>query len=346
MKKVAWRSPSNIALVKYWGKRGIQLPQNPSLSFTLQSSVTDMEISFEPHKGLEVEFYFEGKANVKFKDKIVHFLQSIENENPFLKNIFLKIASKNSFPHSTGIASSASSMSALALCLCSVEQEISGQKWHNELFLQKASFLSRLASGSACRSVYGGATVWGKTAALQGSSDEYAVPLPFDLHPIFQEFKDTILIVNASEKSVSSRAGHALMNYHPFAQVRYNQANKHLTELVAVLKSGDMENFIRIVESEALTLHGLMMNSTPSFILMQPNTLKIIELVRNFRQQTNIPVSFTLDAGPNVHLLYPANDAKKVQKWVKEEVAEFCEKKYYIHDCIGKGAEMIEGNAS
>jgi diphosphomevalonate decarboxylase len=340
-KKVAWRSPSNIALVKYWGKRGIQLPQNPSLSFTLQSSFTEMEISFEAHKGLEVAFFFEGKENTKFKDKIVHFLQSIEHENPFLKNIFLKISSKNSFPHSAGIASSASSMSALALCLCSIEQEISGQKWNDELFLQKASFLARLASGSACRSVYGGTTVWGKTTALQGSSDEYAIPLPFDLHPVFQGFRDTILIVNASEKSVSSRAGHALMNHHPFAQVRYNQAHKHLNELVGALKSGDIENFMRIVENEALTLHGLMMNSTPSFILMQANTLKIIALIRYFRQKTTIPVSFTLDAGPNVHLLYPINDAKKVQKWVKEELATFCEKKYYINDCIGGGAEKL-----
>lgn len=341
MKTITWRSPSNIALVKYWGKRGVQLPQNPSLSFTLQSSFSEMQMSFEARNGFELEFYFEGETNEKFKDKIVKFLQSIEREYPFLKNIFLKINSKNSFPHSAGIASSASSMSALALCLCSVAQEITGTTVSQAQFFRQASFLSRLASGSACRSVYGGATVWGKTSALQEASDEYAVPVPFDLHPIFQGYKDTILIVSASEKSVSSRAGHALMNTHPFAQVRYEQANKHLAQLLEVLKVGDLENFIKIIESEALTLHGLMMNSDPSFILMHPNTLKIIELIRDYRKQSSIPVSFTLDAGPNVHLLYPAAEALKVRHWITDDLSTFCENGYYIHDEIGKGTEMI-----
>lgn len=341
MKKVAWRSPSNIALVKYWGKRGVQIPQNPSLSFTLQNSFSEMEVSFESAKGFELEFYFEGKANEKFKNKIGQFLQSIEQDYPFLKNIFLQIHSKNSFPHSAGIASSASSMSALALCISSIAEEISGEKLASQDFLQQASFLARLASGSACRSVYGGAVAWGSTPALPDSSDEYAVELPFELHPIFQDYRDTILIVSASEKSVSSRAGHALMNHHPFAEVRYQQANTNMVKLVEVLKSGDIEHFINIVENEALTLHGLMMNSEPSFILMQPNTLKIIALIRDFRKQTAIPVCFTLDAGPNIHLLYPQKWEDAVKKWIDDELVAFCENGYYIHDCIGEGAMLI-----
>jgi diphosphomevalonate decarboxylase len=339
VKTVTWRSPSNIALVKYWGKRDIQLPQNPSLSFTLQSSFSEMEIGFKEQKGFSLDFYFEGKPNEKFKEKIIKFLQSIEDEYSFLKNIHLEVSSKNSFPHSAGIASSASSMSALALCLCSIAQEIEGKKISQ--FFRQASYLARLASGSACRSVYGGATVWGKTEVLASASDEYAVPLPFELHPIFKNYRDTILIVSASEKSVSSRAGHALMNTHPFAQTRYEQAHKNLTHLLGVLKMGDMENFIKIVENEALTLHGLMMNSNPSFILMHPNTLKIISLIRDFRSQTAIPVSFTLDAGPNVHLLYPAENEARVHIWIETELAPLCENNYYIHDQLGKGAEML-----
>ncbi|TAH18146.1 MAG: diphosphomevalonate decarboxylase [Cytophagales bacterium] len=341
MKKVAWRSPSNIALVKYWGKRGVQIPQNPSLSFTLESSFSEMQINFAAQDGFDLDFYFEGKANEKFKNKIALFLKSIEGDYPFLKNIYLQIHSSNSFPHSAGIASSASSMSALALCICSISEAF-GEKLKKETFFQKASFLARLASGSACRSVYGGAVVWGSTSALPASSDEYAVPLPFEMHPFFQAYKDTILIVSASEKSVSSRAGHALMNTHPFAQVRYQQANENLLRLVEILKNGDVENFIRIVENEALTLHGLMMNSEPSFILMHPNTLKIIELIRDFRKQTAIPVCFTLDAGPNIHLLYPEKETIAVQKWISEELVNFCENGYYIHDRIGRGAMLIQ----
>jgi len=342
VRKIAWRSPSNIALVKYWGKRGVQIPENPSLSFTLQASFSEMEISFEEKKGFDMDFYFEGKANEKFKTKIAQFLKSIEENYTFLKNIHLQIHSKNSFPHSAGIASSASSMSALALCICSIGEEILGEKLSAESFLQQASSLARLASGSACRSVYGGAVVWGSTPALPAASDEYAMPLPFEMHPIFQDYRDTILIVSASEKSVSSRAGHALMNHHPFAQVRYQQANSNLVRLIDVLKNGNTESFADIVENEALTLHGLMMNSDPSFILMHPNTLKIIALIRDFRAQTSIPVCFTLDAGPNIHLLYPEKWKEAIQKWIEEELAAFCENRYYIHDCIGKGAELIQ----
>ncbi|GAB4186351.1 MAG: diphosphomevalonate decarboxylase [Thermoflexibacter sp.] len=346
MKKVAWRSPSNIALVKYWGKHGVQLPQNPSLSFTLQSSFTEMQIAFAEAKGLQIDFHFEGKENEKFKQKIVNFIKSLENQDSnkyeFLKNIYLKIDSTNSFPHSAGIASSASSMSALALCLCSIEQEIKGLTFDFTSFFRQASFLARLASGSACRSVYGGITVWGETPVLIDASDEYAIPFPFDLHPVFQDFRDSILIVSSSEKSVSSRAGHALMNHHPFAEVRYQQANTNLAVLIDALKVGDMENFIKIVENEALTLHGLMMNSEPSFILMHPNTLKIIEKIREFRQVTGLPVCFTLDAGPNVHLLYPQNEEWRIRQWIEYEISAFCENHYYIHDQVGKGAEQIK----
>ena len=340
MKKITWRSPSNIALVKYWGKRGVQIPQNPSLSFTLETSFSEMEVNFEVQEGFRLDFYFEGEANEKFKNKIALFLKSIEADYPFLKNIYLQIYSKNSFPHSAGIASSASSMGALALCICSIAEEL-GEKVTEETFFRKASFLARLASGSACRSVYGGAVAWGSTPALASSSDEYAIPLPFEMHPFFQAYKDTILIVSASEKSVSSRAGHALMNNHPFAKVRYEQANANLVRLVEILKNGDVESFISIVENEALTLHGLMMNSEPSFILMHPNTLKIIALIRDFRKQTAIPVCFTLDAGPNIHLLYPEKEIVAVQKWISEELVNFCENGYYIHDRIGTGATLI-----
>jgi diphosphomevalonate decarboxylase len=346
VKKVAWRSPSNIALVKYWGKHGIQLPQNPSLSFTLQSSFTEMQIAFAEAKGLQIDFYFEGKENEKFKQKIINFIKSLENQDSikydFLKNIYLKIDSTNSFPHSAGIASSASSMSALALCLCSIEQEIKGLTFDSASFFRQASFLARLASGSACRSVYGGATVWGETPILAGSSDEYAIRFPFDLHPVFQDFRDSILIVSSSEKSVSSRAGHALMNHHPFAEVRYKQANTNLVALIDALKAGDMENFIKIVENEALTLHGLMMNSEPSFILLHSNTLKIIEKIREFRQVTGLSVCFTLDAGPNVHLLYPQKEELRIKQWIEYELSAFCENRYYIHDQVGEGAEQIK----
>jgi diphosphomevalonate decarboxylase len=102
-----------------------------------------------------------------------------------------------------------------------------------------------------------------------------------------------------------------------------------------------LETFINIIESEALQLHALMMCSNPSFILMKPNTLRIIEEVRRFRSETNIPLCFTLDAGPNVHLLYPENEAEKVEKFIKNELVTYCNQGRWIADHVGDGPKKL-----
>ena len=94
---------------------------------------------------------------------------------------------------------------------------------------------------------------------------------------------------------------------------------------------------INITESEALQLHALMMCSNPSYILMKPNTLRIIEAIRSFRNETQIPLCFTLDAGPNVHLLYPESEAEKVEQFIKDELASYCTDGRWIADHVGDG---------
>src|SRR5690554_254305 len=112
---VSWKSPSNIALVKYWGKYDVQLPRNASISFTLNNAYTEMSIHYyklpQTSEKININFLFEGMKNEKFEKKIESFLSSIINHFPFLTEYQLSINSQNSFPHSTGIASSASSMS-------------------------------------------------------------------------------------------------------------------------------------------------------------------------------------------------------------------------------------------
>ena len=209
------------------------------------------------------------------------------------------------------------------------------------MVLRKASYFSRLASGSAARSVFPKMALWGKTEAYEGSSDEYAVSLADDIHPVFKTFHDSILIVSGETKSVSSRAGHALMEGNPYAPARYAQANENIKNLLAALKSGDLDTFINITESEALQLHALMMCSNPSFILMKPNTLRIIEEVRTFRNETQIPLCFTLDAGPNVHLLYPDNEAEKVENFIKSELLKYCNQGRWIADHVGDWPKLL-----
>ena len=343
--RVGWQCPSNIALVKYWGKMGRQIPQNPSISFTLSECRSETFVDFEKAEKFGFQFFFEGKENPAFGAKIEKFLVENQAFFPFINQLNLKVESRNTFPHSSGIASSASSMSAFVMCLLDIEYQFAGiehQRAGNfSIVPQKASYFSRLASGSAARSVFPAMALWGKTEAYEGSSDEYAVSLENDIHPVFKAYHDSILIVSGETKAVSSRTGHALMEGNPYAPARYAQANENIKNLLAALKSGDLDTFINITESEALQLHALMMCSNPSFILMKPNTLRIIEMVRNFRNETRIPLCFTLDAGPNVHLLYPETEAEKIGYFVESKLIDYCVDNQCIIDKVGDGPKKL-----
>jgi diphosphomevalonate decarboxylase len=231
-------------------------------------------------------------------------------------------------------------MSALALCLCTIEDQLFGTLSNDEQFTQKASYIARLGSGSACRSIYPTMALWGETADFAGSSDEFAVPLS-NVHPVFTNFLDDVLIVSKAEKSVSSRAGHNLMNNNVFAPARYEQAKHRITTLLNVIAAGDVETFGKIAEDEALALHGLMMTSDPSYMLMQPNSIAIIQKIRQFRQESKLPLYFSLDAGPNVHLLYPEEVAYQIKPFVDQELAPFCENNFYLQDWVGEGPEEL-----
>lgn len=335
---VKWQSPSNIALVKYWGKKEVQLPQNPSISFTLQNCRTETSVFFEKSDRFGLTFRFDGKPNDAFQQKIERFLMDQIQYFPFLNQLDLHVQSHNTFPHSSGIASSASSMSALVLCLIDIERMAKGQ---DKVDVTKASFFARLASGSACRSVFPKVALWGATDDLKGSSDEYAVTFKDELASVFQSYHDSILIVSDAQKEVSSRAGHALMDTNPYAVTRYEVARHDTSDLLVALRTGDLERFIQITESEAMQLHALMMCSSPSFTLLQPNTLRIIQNIREFRNETDIPVCFTLDAGPNVHVLYPDQDAEIVERFIMDELERYCHGGRWIADQVGEGPSRM-----
>ena len=284
--KNSWRSPSNIALVKYWGKKDIQIPQNPSLSFGLKNSFSETTVtySYKVAGTIDLEFLFEGKPNIKFTERINKFLDSILEILPFLPNLKLKIESTNSFPHSSGIASSASAMSALALCLVSIEQKLFDTLKNEKEFLEKASFLARLGSGSAARSVYPGYVVWGENNLNSNSSNEMAIELDNKIHEEFSSLGDAILITSSAKKQVSSSDGHGLMESHPYASARYEQAEKNLKKLILALKNGNDNDFIAVLENEALSLHSLMMSSNPGFSLLNANTWEIINRIKEYQK--------------------------------------------------------------
>tara|TARA_B100001245_G_scaffold236667_1_gene229474 strand:+ start:25314 stop:26348 length:1035 start_codon:yes stop_codon:yes gene_type:complete len=341
-KTTTWRSPSNIALVKYWGKYHPQLPANPSISFTLDQCYTETTLSLLERSSddtYDVDILLDGEPQESFKPKITKFLDAIQEEIPFTRDHKLRIETHNSFPHSSGIASSASGMSALALCLLTLKEEI--ERKQSTDFFRKASEWSRLGSGSASRSVYGGLVEWGRFAGIAESNDEYAIPYGGNIHPIFQDFCDYVLLVETGSKKVSSTAGHGLMENHPYAERRFLQAHENLSELLHSISSGELEKFGTLVESEALTLHAMMMTSSPYFILMKPNTVHILEQVWDFRKETGHPLYFTLDAGANVHLLFPATIEQAVKEFVRDSLTGYLKNAQYICDRVGQGPVKI-----
>jgi diphosphomevalonate decarboxylase len=226
-------------------------------------------------------------------------------------------------------------MSALALCLLSLSPE--AKSLNQEAFYQKASEWARLGSGSASRSVFSTLGLWGKTEGIPESSDLHAIAYKGKVDPVFLSFKDTILLVEKGQKSVSSSAGHGLMNGHPFAQERFKQAHTNLAQLQDILAKGDLEAFGNLVEHEALTLHAMMMSSQPYFLLMKPNTLCIIDAIWAYRKRTSLPLYFTLDAGANVHMLYPESIEQEALKFVNDEIKGYLKNEEYICDQVGFG---------
>ena len=341
----SWSAPSNIALVKYWGKKeiGDQIPANPSISFTLKNckTITSVSISSKVEKdNFSFDLLFEGQPKEDFKPKIQKFFERIYKYCPYLKEYHFTIDTQNTFPHSSGIASSASGMAALAMNIMSLEK-ILKPEISEDYFYAKASFLARLGSGSACRSIIGNVVAWGKNKTIKNSSDLFGVAFE-NIHPNFHNFQDTILLVDKGEKQVSSTVGHNLMHNHPFAEQRFEQAHHNIAKIVTLLETGNITEFMSLVESEALTLHAMMMTSMPYFILMKPNTLEIINAIWKFRNETQIPVCFTLDAGANVHVLYPSTVKEKVLQFIQDELVGYCQNGQYICDEIGNGAQDLK----
>lgn len=325
--KSTWKSPANIAFVKYWGKIGKQIPANPSLSMTLKECYTETSVEFSENSCLSVELYLDSIRNDSFAVKIKNYLESLLEYWPELSKLKVVIYTKNTFPQGTGIASSASGLSAFALAFTEYLYFINSREI-DSLFYRISSNLARLASGSASRSVYGGFVSWGDL------SNDYATVVE-DVHSIFSNLQDTVLIISDKEKKVSSTGGHQHMGVHPFKEARYQLAKFNYAESLKCFKNGDLEKLGIIIEQEALTLHALMMSSHNPYILLRPNSLLAIEMVKDFREQTKLPLYFTLDAGPNLHLIYPSSEKNKIQTFINHELSQLSIR--VIHDEMGMG---------
>jgi len=339
---VEWRSPSNIALIKYWGKQGNQIPMNPSLSVTLKYAFTQTELKWHPNDGTtqgEFDFFLSGqKVGPKFEKRVGNLINEMAKAYPVLNDLYFTITSLNTFPHSTGIASSASGLSALALSLLSAAQRATGKADEYPRFLQKASHYARLGSGSACRSIYGPYAIWGGGVNTE-SSDEYAIP--YKPHQDFETIYDSILIFSEKPKKVGSSAGHKLMDEHFYRQGRINQVRENSFRLLKALETGDFDVWQEVVEQEALSLHGLMFASHEPVLLLEPDTIRFIHDLNAFRAGKGLKVAFTIDAGPNIHLLYADEHREIIRNFISEWIMDHHLQIQVLDDETGKGAKQL-----
>lgn len=321
--KVKAYAPANIAFIKYWGKinESLRLPANSSISMNLSNAFTVTSVKF--NEKLERDRFILGGliADQEETDRVskhVDLIRNIANiKTPAL------IISKNNFPKASGIASSASGFAALTVAAASAAGLSLSEK--------DLSVLARLGSGSACRSIPDGIVEWryGKN-----SKDSYAHSLyPAD----YWNISDVIAIVGPGSKKVSSTEGHTSAPSSPFYKSRILGMNQKVIEIKKALKNKDFTRFGTVLEAEAISMHAVMMTSTPPLYYWLPETLEIMQSIINWRDG-GLETYFTIDAGPNIHIICQSKDVPRLKK----KLSEVKSIKSLIVNRVGRGAHSIK----
>ncbi|WP_077356675.1 diphosphomevalonate decarboxylase [Virgibacillus halodenitrificans] len=304
--KATAKAHTNIALIKYWGKRNeeIILPTNNSLSLTLDGFYTETTVALHEDY-TEDHFILDGQPVVGEQYKrVTTFLDLIRKLAG--KNIYADVRSINNVPTAAGFASSASGFAALAAA---------GTKAMGiHLSEQELSRLTRQGSGSACRSIYGGFAEW-RMGKENDGSDSYAVPIAPVEH---WDLRVAAVILSSTMKKVSSREGmKRTVESSPFFDGWVNSIPKDLEEIKEGIKARDMEKVGSIAEANCLRMHATTLGANPPFTYWHDTTLTVMQTVKQLREQ-GIPAYFTIDAGPNVKVLYLPENEKTVEKVLRE----------------------------
>jgi len=291
------RAGANIAFIKYWGNRdsGDNLPLNSSLSMTLSDAVSVTTVAYDPDLQVD-EIYLDGERLLDHRaHRVVRHLDRIRSE---YYSLHARVVSVNSFPAGTGMASSASGFAALtAAAIAAFGEGLPDPR--------ALSVWARRASGSAARSILGGFVEWHAADSDEGSFAEVA----FDAE--WWDLRDVTVIVSADAKVISSTQGHRLAGAHPFMPARQRQVEQRLPALKAAMLRRDFAAFGALLEQESLEMHAVMISSTPSCLYLTPGSVAFLHAVRRWRDD-GVAVAMTLDAGPNPHLICPADHEDEV----------------------------------
>ncbi|MEJ5248209.1 diphosphomevalonate decarboxylase [Caldilinea sp.] len=290
--KATARAGSNIAFIKYWGVADprLNIPLNNSISMTLGALHTTTTVEWDVAGRLsadEITIDGERAAGPKAERVICHLdlIRHLAGDRRFRACV----VSRNNFPMASGIASSASAFAALTVAACTAIGL--------SLDRTRLSAIARRGSGSASRSIFGGYVEWER-----GNDD--ATSVARQLFPAEHwALRDVVAVISTAEKAVSSQNGHALALTSPFNAARVDAVYTMLQEVRNAIALRELERLGPLIEQDALAMHAVMMTSRPSLLYWQPGTLEVLHAVRRWREEDGLPVYFTIDAGPNVHLL-------------------------------------------
>ena len=294
---------ANIAFIKYWGNRDntLRLPLNGSISMNLDELYTRTTVSFQPSLPFDELIINGHEIRGAGLERISYMLDIIRG----LADIYelAEVISENNFPSGAGIASSASAFAALALA---------GSKAAGlSLSEPELSRLARRGSGSASRSIPGGFVEW-----QTGISDEDSFAFSI-ADPGHWNLVDCVAIVSASHKKTGSTEGHGIAATSPLQAARVADAPRRLEICRDAILERDFNMFASIVELDSDLMHAVMMTSTPALHYWKPASLEVMNCVRQWRTE-GIPVCYTVDAGPNVHVICVETEAYVIDKRLRE----------------------------
>jgi len=326
-KSVKVRAHTNLALVKYWGKKDEELflPYNSSISMTLDSFYTDTEVTLlEPEPNIENEFLFnEKRINFDNESKVFKYADFLLNSLS-LKTYKYKINSKNHVITSGGLASSSSGYAALTYAFC--------QLLKPNLSLKEISRLTRRGSGSSTRSIYGGFVKWEK-----GDDDSTSFSYPIDGNPTM-DLWCVFVIFSSDYKKISSREGmKRCVNTSSSYSNWIKEAEEDLVIMEKAIKKQDFSLLGSTSERNALAMHQTTLDSNPSFSYFTEDTNLAIEKVRELRRN-NVECYFTIDAGPNIAILTRRKDVKYIENYFSSVFPNA----YILSSSFGEGVKVIK----
>lgn len=305
MSKATVRAGSNIALIKYWGVADAQinLPLSNSISMTLDNAHTTTTIEWVPRSQLASdEITLDGaRLDDRAARRLVNHLDRLRALAGSDERA--RVVSLNSFPMASGIASSASGFAALTAAGCAA--------LGLPLDATRLSALARRGSGSACRSLFGGYVEWER-----GEDD--ATSVAHALYPASHwRLVDLVAIVSRAAKATSSEEGHRFAATSPLNAARIANVKSVLGDLRRAIAERNLHALGPLIEQDALCMHAVMMTGNPSLIYWNPATLEILRALRQWRESDGSMAWFTIDAGPNVHVICEPADAAEVETRLK-----------------------------